>query len=751
MLSITNPDIIFYYRLTTSIYKVESTASIDDFIVILYNGIGEFITVTQQSELKLPTDYIQQIKIHISLYRSRVPLYDVTGNHIFLIQEDNIYPRILYDHYRFIDKSFYADLVRIKNPTESDIENIRILSHYDLDLLQQTYLQIFYYSFVFNEYITSCRRPSFSSGLDHINPYYSITELYYMAVDWNLIKPAKLKKFKEMDLRALCTDISSHDIPGDILLSHQLHISKTKFIGLVKNYSLFGSYFINSYLRKYGCCSETLIGKSTMVKNSILENQILLMIKLIMSAPKFTKSHTVYRFIESDTYMQHLNPGDTYIDPSFMSTTRNPFAYQENYNFGYILIKITIPADIIGVGLCIESYSNFPIEEEIILPPTSVYELISITDNPEEHHHIADKKLSLNKIKKRYEFKLIGNSFIKKDFSDIKLNTIPVKFEPEIPNLDFNAMITDENIKFTPIASRLKHFSRYYINANSQFKSKISDNLDVTFTVHSYDSSSVYKPFFYYETPTGLMMYSFNPVHGNLNIMIELGPVIHINYYFKYSVTDTNHQLKISDPNWIRWLCLLSYIVGGKDVVIHSNFSISRKLNPDSDKINSRYTHSDDIYNYLTKKERMFGKFDDDIITPNFDYVQLDYLYSVNLFEDHILKETDHDELYKLATSSEIKTVAEFYIYIVDTYPSLLSILEDKINLFYDIRNINMHLPNSITYTLNTWTYLINQNLVPSRPKDNEFNMKLTSFKSLIGDKKIPKFKNRLRYYLENK
>ncbi len=65
------------------------------------------------------------------------------------------------------------------------------------------------------------------------------------------------------------------------------------------------------------------------IRNKDLENQIKLMIKLIKNAPSFLKSHTVYRFVTRDEYLRHLKPGDIYTDPSFMSTTRNPFYYQE--------------------------------------------------------------------------------------------------------------------------------------------------------------------------------------------------------------------------------------------------------------------------------------------------------------------------------------------------------------------------------------------------------------------------------------
>ena len=727
----------YYYVDIKSEYKIESTDSIDDLVLLVAEGTTKLITDVQRSELKLPVDYISNVKLEISSYKGRVPLYDIRVNRIYLIMDINVYQRILYDNYRFVDESFYDDLSRLTDPDSHDKENLLILSNYNLNILKQTYFQIFYDSFVLTKYITSCRRPSFSSKMDHIRPYYNADELYYLALDWGLIQKSELTDFRNGDLQKLCHDISKHDIPSEILLAHQSFIAKTNAIGLVKNYSLFGSYFINQYLRKYGCCSrlENIPKGVIPLKNSILENQIKLMIKLIGSAPKFTQGHTVYRFIESDYYFENLKIGDIYTDPSFMSTTRNPFIYQENYNFGYILMKIRIPANQIGIGLCIESFSNFPTEEEIILPPTSKYKLVSISTQP-DYHLVTDEKLSLNKIKKKYEFELQTNKFIQTDLSDIKLDMLLAESEPIILDPNFDDLLTNVDIQFTPISSRLKYFARHYVNLNSQFRSMIG-KLDIIFTLQSYDSSSVYKKFFYYETQSGLLMYSFNPVHGNINVMIELGPEIHINYYFKYSITDTNLQLKF-DSNWIRWLSLLTYVVGSKSVIIHPNYSMSKN------KSDSRYVHSDDIYNYLTDKKKMFGDFDNDIITPNFNYAYLDYLDEVNLFDDNILVRTDRDELYGLAIESKIKSVKKFYIWIVESYPSFLTLLEEKINLFYERNNILMNLPNSISYTLNSWTYLLNNNLVMSKPKESEFNSKST-FKSLIGDKKIPQFKNRLR------
>ena len=177
---------IYYYIKHTLPPKLESTTSIDDFISALAEGSAELIDDSMRISLNLPPSYIADIKKEISSYEERVPLYDINFNHIFLINKDNIYPRVLNYNYRFIDENFYSDLIKLSSPTDSDKENLRILSNYDFPQLYQTYIKIFYESFILNSFITNCRRPSFSSGMDHIQPYYTINELNYFAQDWNL-------------------------------------------------------------------------------------------------------------------------------------------------------------------------------------------------------------------------------------------------------------------------------------------------------------------------------------------------------------------------------------------------------------------------------------------------------------------------------------------------------------------------------------------------------------------------------------
>ena len=727
----------YYYVLVSDPFEIKTTDYIDDLITILYDGEAEFISDGQRIELKLPNDYFSTIKRQISEYDDKVPLYDIKSNHLFLIHQFNVYPRIYFEDYRFVDKEFYNDLISGKDLSDIDKNNIRILSHYDLDILYSTYMRIFYNSYVINSYITNCRRPSFASGMEHIKPYYTINELYFMAYDWNLTKKLTLNN---QEINHFCKQIAKYDIPAETLLNHQMYIYDSKAIGLVKHYSLFGSYYMNSYLRKYQCCLPgKQINTETIIRNLYLENQIKIMIKLINHSPEFTKSHTVYRFVETDDYLRHLKIGDIYQDSSFMSTTRNPFYYMENYAFGYILIKITIPKNIKGIGLCIEAYSNFPNEEEIILPPTTKYRLISYTDNEELINFQEAFGIPANK---KYEFEWIGNNYIGKTNNDVSID-IKNGIVPSKQIVDLKDLLDNPNIKNLSISDRLSYFRDTYARSNNQFTCVIGTN-EYTFNFEAYNSTSVYKEFFYYEIKDGIMVTTSNPRYGNINLLMELGPEIHVNYYFRFSVTDPSIVVDINRPEWIEWLSLFAYVIGSRNVVIHSNYILQYNKNDtiSEKQMKTRYTFSQNIYLYMKDKIKLFEYIE---ITPKFDYSWLDYLFGYSVTD--VIKSTDRDELYRVYQTSNVNNMGDFWLYIVERYPKLIKTIQDKMDIVYNYDS-NKNPFKNISYNLDAWMYLNDNYYIQYIPSDKEFTIRKGSFKKLIGSKKIEKFKNRLRTYL---
>ena len=807
-------NVILYYVPVISVSKIEKAESIDEFVQLLYYNMAEFISQAQVKKIGLDEDYLKILRKLISKYDKYVPLYDINSDQIYLIHKDNVYPRINIDFYRFINENFYNNLLQLPLIDISDTikNNIRILSHYDLPTLKKTYVKIFYDSFIINSYITHCPRPSFSSGMDHITPYYTTDEIYYLAYDWNLTTKTTLS---ESEIDNLCTQISNYDISAQTLLDHQIYIYDSKAIGLVKHYSLFGSYYMNYYLRKNKCCldldldqdqgqnqekklsrsknnsdisyeqplvnyeqplvsyeqplvsyeqplvsrgqplvsrGQPLVSRGQplvssnkknyedFTQNLYLDNQINIMINLIKDAPSFSKSYTVYRFIQKDDYMKHLQIGDIYQDSSFMSTTRNPFYYKNNCLFGYILIKIKLPKDIKGIGLCIESYSNFPLEEEIILPPTSKYRLDNVIDTSESTHFHGIFEIA---VKKKYEFTWVGNSYIKHNTTPVRI-LMPGAFIPELKEIDMNQLLLDGSFKNITISDRLKYFRERCVNINNQFMSIIG-NTKYVFNMESYDSTGVYKPFFYYELTDGIMITTSNSKYGNINVLMEINQKIQINYYFRFSVNDPNTVVDLNNEDWINWLSMFAYIIGIRTVVIHSNYVLKYvKTDTISQKqMRTRYPYSENIYLYMTEKKKMF-RFNN--VITNFEYPLLDYLFTLPIVE--VVKQSDRNELYRVSQLSTKTNMGDLYIFIVDNYPKFINLYLEKIDTLFDpdknpFRNVN--------YSVDGWWQLYNKGIIKHIPSEKEFVVRKGSFKKLIGDKKIPKFKNRLRSYLVEK
>lgn len=646
----------------------------------------------------LPHD--NESKIVVSKYSERLPLYDIRTDHVYLIHWLNVFERIYEEGYRIVDQEFFNELAKLKDKNPVQQRNYNILQWYDFDILDKTFFKVFYQSFVINSYITHCSKPSYNMNLPHIKPYYNSSELNYLGLDWGLIDKVTYDK---AELNTLCKQVKARDFTSDILIDHQFYIYKSKAIGLVKHYSLYGSYFMNVYLRK----------EKYAYKDLYLERQIDIMQKLISNAPALgTTEHVLYRFVQLDSYLLHLKPGDVYIDPSFMSTTRNPFYSKENGTFGYILMKIIVPGNINGVGLCIESYSNFPTEEEIILAPGSEYEFIGI-DEPTE----LNKVLKID-FQRRYTFRWLR-------VGTPKIIKAPV---PPKAKVDFRSLIK-QPLEHLTISDRVE-LLRSVCNPLNQFVSTINGK-EYTFVLDSYRSTTTYKPFFYYETNDGLMITTANPKYGNINLLIEIGKELSVNYYFRYSVTDVSEVTNLDTEWWIEWLSLLAYVLGVRSVIIHSNYILDAK---DKSIAKTRYTFSQNIYEYMTKGRRMYDYIS---VSPNFDYRQIDLLKAVKV-SDYVHKE-DRTELYRIWQESNKQYMFDFYLHIVDNYPRFISMLENKLADVYEKDNNPF---TNVSYTLDAWLCLLDKGIIKTMP-NNVVNK--GSFKKLIGDKKIPLFKNRLR------
>ena len=316
---------------------------------------------------------IKKIKEDISKIDNKVPLYDKYNENLYLVESDKVYNRVIYKHYRFPTKEI-IDIIKKRNDLEKDkilrdrskkkiILITNFLLNFDLDILYSTYVKIFYKSS--NKDNTICYKPSFIN-YKWMTPFYTRTEIINLALNMGIIEPNETI-YEGEELNKLCKKVIKNDLTGYVLKKHLEYIISQNKIGIVQYYSLQGSFFINQYLRELVIYS---------VKNFTLDSIIKSMWSLILEAPPFDKNYTIYRFIKNDDHLKNLEIGNLYITSSFLSTTRDPFYNSEEFKFGFILIRINIPKGVKGVGLCIETISQFSSEQEILLPPLSKLKLV---------------------------------------------------------------------------------------------------------------------------------------------------------------------------------------------------------------------------------------------------------------------------------------------------------------------------------------------------------------------------------------
>lgn len=640
----------------------------------------------------------KKTKTALSKYDDRIPLYDVYSDNVYLISKSNVYDRVMHNYYRFPDKQFveiYEDKLKdINDSIDKNTETkekydkhqryskmLKFLSNYDLTILEETYLEVYYYySNQTGKNLTLCIKPSFIPQLKHIAPYYTRSELINLALNQGIIQPSNLYYTPEK-VNKLCNKISKNDISAKILLNHQKYIRINKSIGMVQYYTLHGSFFMNKYLRN----------NPQQIKNKLLESNINFMAHLINSAPSFDNSYTLYRFVETDDYLSNLKPGGVYNDPSFMSTTRDPFYRSDYYKFGFILLKIKIPEKTTGIALCLETYSHFPEEQEIVLAPGSMLKLMAKNDNVDYYH--IDQEFA-TKIKRKYEFEYVGRkigNLFERDY---------LPFEDQREPVDFMKITLEGN----KLIERIKKFTREYVNTLYQFDT-IINNKKLTVVTEWFNSDSVYNKFYSMKTDDGFSMYTFHD-HNILFFLEFVDREIHVNYYFRYSESLILYET-IPEKQFINFLAELAYPFGIQKVFVYSHYKYCYY-----EDISQTGNYNLDFYEYLKSSKKRFEDIQE--IKPKFQYFQLDKLK--NLSPDAVLRITDRDELYQIYMNHKTKTLAQFYLYIVETHCHMIHILEDKMKRLYQGIQEEENPFLYDYYVLDPFTYLFQSNKISSLP-----------------------------------
>ena len=519
-----------------------------------------------QLTLKTNEDIIQ-----LSKFNEIIPMFDIYTMKIYPIKNINIHFRMIDCHYRFINQEIVDWLTNMsKKNTNKDIlkKNLRILKNYNIETLYETSINTFFkYSPKFGLEISICKRNSFHSKMIHITPYYSKKELIKLGANMNLLKKETSNDLLDKNTHyRICKQISKNDISIDTILEHSNYIVSNNLMLLITYYSLNGSFLMNKLLRDSSNKSKYYFPQQ--IKN------INTLINKINQAPPLPNDYYFYRFIWEDEFLSKLKVGEIFTDSGFTSTTRDPFySPGTNYNFGLVLLKINIPKKIKGIGLFIENFSLFPIEEEFLMAPGSKLKLVS-KDNNFKYHHLNPKFERL--VKKKYEFTWVGK--------EKKLLNYPKK-EIKLITVNENTLLEGDTL--------LERIEFLVKNYSSNFHIKIKNTVC---QINWFDGTSSYKDFYYNNNIKGLLLNVV--VDNNIITSIECGDKMIVNYILsKYY----NNETKIL----IELYYLIAKLIGYEKFIIYDTFE--NYQSKDVFKINKKYNKT--LLTYFKEKKFILDKY----------------------------------------------------------------------------------------------------------------------------------------------
>lgn len=428
-----------------------------------------------------------------------IPLFDPNTESIKFVEKVFVYKAIKQNHFRIINTDL-IHFLKTNDITHLD-DKIKL---FDLNIINQNFLKFIYYeSEEIGADISYFKNPAFIKKLN-VKPFLKKSAIINTALNLGLLKPKDLPYNK--DLKTIYDKIKPLLFTEKILINHIELINQENMNSIINFFSVYGSSLLNDYLR----------GNFNYYDENI-EQQINQLYNVISKTEKIDHEKLIFRFISEDSFLNLTKVGDYYENESFISCTRKPSINIED--FGYIILKITLPKNIDGIFLSIENDSAFYDEREMVLKPGIKFKLKNI-DNDVNFYLFDDKQVFSYKIHKRYELEIVGIS------NKLSIPKYEIKQIPEI-----NIM----NIKFDYDTGEDKAINiiKNYFFINKSCKLIFPNNLKKKFYFYNYDSTKAYSKFHYFKIKKGFILFSFND-DNELDCFIELGDIIIVNYPGKY-------------------------------------------------------------------------------------------------------------------------------------------------------------------------------------------------------------------------
>lgn len=622
----------------------------------------DFVNKIFNQKLKLNK---QSDKIKLSKFGQLIPMYDIYSQQIYPITNENIHYRLINSHYRFINsevKKWIENQLKKQKDEKSELylklkRNLDIINNYDLKTLEETSYQTLYqYSPKLGLSVSICKRNSFHPYSIHLTPYYTKDELIKLGQNMGIVKNITSKKLIDKELHyKICKKVSKNDISNEEISKHTQYIIDSEVNSWLSFYSFNGSYLYNKFLRN---------DKKKM--SSFMHGGLNKIVNCIKNAPALEKNYFIYRFLWDDIFLQGLKIGQSYVEPGFLSTTRDPF-YSPGIeqNFGLILVKIYLPKNKKGIGLLMENFSLFPKEEEFLLPPNCSLKLKSKDDKFKYYH---TNKSFENVITTKYEFTL----------GSIDYNSI-TKIKPtssSIQLLQLDSIELNGN-------NRIYLFNQFftdYTNQFKEFKLKV-DKTEYIFRYNWFDSTESYSRFYYNKMKDGVIFNCFKD--GYPIISVECGDEMVINFVKKYYYPNTYF-----DELLLEIYAFFARIFKYREAKIFLDYHDFREFNQSNYAYNYLYCHP--IYQYAKNKTKFTtNKF----ISYPFGYRKLDKIFSSKVPSEVNIKL--NKELSGL-------TWKELYIKIIENHFYLYPKLEEWLDVYYHNFSRNYYLIFDVeTYLLN--------------------------------------------------